>query len=126
MKAKDFVKKYYPKARSEKQITNGGETYYLIRNGIDTMYLTNGKTESKAWNKLKERLINLKMGLGEKTTISTYGRNFKKLKQQFPEANFGFEGKDVYFDIPLKQEDAKIFCEYKNIEIFEIDNESLK
>lgn len=57
MTAKEFVKSKMPNARPEKQKTNGGEAYYLIRDGRTTGYFSYGETESKAWKNAKERII---------------------------------------------------------------------
>ena len=53
LSAEDFVKSILPKAKSERQTTNGGESYYLIREGMQTMYLASGKTKSEAWENAK-------------------------------------------------------------------------
>lgn len=58
MTAKEYVKSVYPKARKERHTTGTNETYYLIRNGNEFMYIADGKTESKAWVKAKEIIIN--------------------------------------------------------------------
>ena len=54
MTAKEIVKEHMPKARAERQKTNRGETYWLIRNGRDYMYFAEGKTESNAWVNAKK------------------------------------------------------------------------
>lgn len=56
MTDKDYVKRYIPKARAEKQKTNKGETYWLIRDGNEIMYFASGKTQSNAWLVAKERI----------------------------------------------------------------------
>jgi len=56
MTAEQFVKKHYPNARCEKQKTNGGESYYLIRDGRNTMYMASGKTKSNAWSNAKKTI----------------------------------------------------------------------
>lgn len=56
MTAKDFVKSKFPKAKAERQKTNGGEVCYLIRDGRNTMYMADGNTESKAWKSAKENI----------------------------------------------------------------------
>lgn len=58
MTSKDFVKSHYHKAKSERHKTNGGEVYYLIRDGRNTMYMAEGSTESKAWMNAKESIEN--------------------------------------------------------------------
>ena len=49
MTAKEFVKERYPKARAERHRTGSnttfGETYWLIRNGRETMYIASGKSK---------------------------------------------------------------------------------
>lgn len=54
MTAKQFVKVHYPKARSEKQVTNDKKVYWLIRPALYEMYIGTGKTENKAWLNTKE------------------------------------------------------------------------
>ena len=53
MTAKEFVKSKYPNARAEKHksgLTKGmQETYWLIRDGRNTMYMAEGSTETNAW-----------------------------------------------------------------------------
>ena len=56
MTAKEFVLKNYPSARAEKQKTNGGEVYWLIRMGRATMYFSEGETQSKAWINAKKKI----------------------------------------------------------------------
>lgn len=53
MKAKDFVKSKFPKAKAERHWTNRREVYFLIRDGRNTMYMAEGSTESKAWANAK-------------------------------------------------------------------------
>lgn len=60
-----------------------------------------------------------------KTTICTYQRNFEKLTRRFPHARFGFEGRDVWFEIPMDEKEAQKYCKNKGIEIFEIDNQAI-
>lgn len=62
MKAKEFVISKMPNARVEKQKTNGGSPYFLIRDGIGKMYFSSGDTESKAWKEAKERIIEQENG----------------------------------------------------------------
>lgn len=57
MTSKEFVISKMPKARSEKQKTNGKEVYYLIREIGNTGYFSHGETESKAWKNAKEKII---------------------------------------------------------------------
>lgn len=61
MTAKDYVKSKMPKAKAERhtsgKIAGLKETYWLIRNGNENMYFAQGKTESNAWVKAKERII---------------------------------------------------------------------
>jgi len=61
MTAKEFVKERYPKARAERQRTGSnttfGETYWLIRDGRETMYMAEGKTESNAWVNAKKKIL---------------------------------------------------------------------
>ena len=61
MTAKEFVLNKYPKAKSEKHIRGRimgmQETYWLIRNQGDTMYLESGKTEINAWVNTKKMII---------------------------------------------------------------------
>lgn len=56
MTAKDFVLSTYPSAKSEKQTTNSGESYWLIRMRGASMYFSDGKTEAKAWKNAKEKI----------------------------------------------------------------------
>lgn len=37
--------------------THFGETYWLIRNGRETMYIASGKSESNAWVNAKKRIL---------------------------------------------------------------------
>lgn len=57
MTAKEQVISLMPTARSEKQTTNGGETYWLIRERGKFMYYAEGKTEAKAWKNARIRLM---------------------------------------------------------------------
>jgi hypothetical protein len=61
MTAKEFVKNKYPNAIAERHVKGRikglQETYWLIRNGRDTGYISNGKTESKAWVNAKNKII---------------------------------------------------------------------
>ena len=61
MTAKEFVKERIPNARAEKQRTGSnttyGETYWLIREGRNTMYIASGKSESNAWVNAKNKLL---------------------------------------------------------------------
>lgn len=55
MTAKEFVKAHLPSASIEKQETNGGEKYYLIRKQrFAPMYMASGKTAGEAWKNAKE------------------------------------------------------------------------
>ncbi len=58
MTAKEFVKQHKPTARSERQKGNGpfGRVYYLIRERGNSMYFSEGETESKAWVAAKKKL----------------------------------------------------------------------
>ena len=61
MTAKEYVKSKVPNARAEKHkagmIKGMQETYYLIRDGRNTMYMASGKTESNAWVNAKKFLL---------------------------------------------------------------------
>jgi len=57
MTAKQFVKNRLPKAKAERQVTNGGEVYWLIREGRNYFYLASGKTESNAWVNAKKHIL---------------------------------------------------------------------
>lgn len=57
MTAKEFVQEQMPTARAERQTTNGGERYYLIRERGKYMYFAEGETESKAWTNAKKKLL---------------------------------------------------------------------
>ena len=57
MTAKEFVQEKYPKARSERQVKNSGEAYYLIRNRGETMYMASGNSESNAWVNTKKWIL---------------------------------------------------------------------
>lgn len=57
MTAKEFVRGEYPKARAEKHSTKGNKKYFLIRVGNNTMYLSEGNTESAAWKNAKEIIL---------------------------------------------------------------------
>jgi hypothetical protein len=57
MTVKEFVKSKMPNAKVEKQKTNGGKAYFLIRDGKSTGYMSSGDTESQAWKQAKERII---------------------------------------------------------------------
>lgn len=57
MTAKEFVQQTYPTAKSEKQTTNAGEKYWLIRMMGATMYFSEGETESKAWKNAKKKIL---------------------------------------------------------------------
>lgn len=61
MTAKEFVKERYPNARAERHLSGRikgmQEVYYLIRDGRNTMYMANGKTESNAWVNAKKNIL---------------------------------------------------------------------
>lgn len=61
MTAKEFVKQHMPNARAERhvqgRIRGMGKPYWLIRNGRETMYFAEGKSESNAWVNAKQRII---------------------------------------------------------------------
>lgn len=57
MTIKEFVKSKMPNVKVEKQKTNGGKSYFIIRDGKSRMYFSSGETESKAWKEAKERII---------------------------------------------------------------------
>lgn len=63
MTAKEFVKERFPNARAEKQvqgmIKGMQETYYLIRDGKNTMYMARGKSESNTWVNAKKNILNM-------------------------------------------------------------------
>jgi hypothetical protein len=56
MTSKDYVKRYYPKAKAERQKQNNGDVYWLIRDGNAYLYIASGKTESNAWVNAKEKI----------------------------------------------------------------------
>jgi hypothetical protein len=57
MTSKDFVLSRYPNMKSERNKTGfKGNGYYLIRDGRNTIYFSEGKTESKAWVSAKEKI----------------------------------------------------------------------
>ena len=58
MTAKEYVKSVHPNARAERHKTNGGKTYWLIRNGNAFCPMGEGATESKAWVNIKTKLVN--------------------------------------------------------------------
>lgn len=60
MTAEQFVKSKLPKATAERQVTNGGNVYYLIRDGRATLYLAEGATKKLAWENAKKHLTNFK------------------------------------------------------------------
>lgn len=57
MTAKETVLSLMPTARSERQVTNGGEKYWLIREIGKTKYYAEGETEAKAWKNAKIKLM---------------------------------------------------------------------
>ena len=60
MTAKEFVKQQLPKARAERHEVKNGGTYWLIRNGRNTMYFAKGKNQSEAWMNAKKKLLEKK------------------------------------------------------------------
>ncbi len=58
MTSKEIVLEKYPKAKCEKQVTNGGKKYYLIRPERHVMYIGSGNTEKLAWDDAKLKLSN--------------------------------------------------------------------
>jgi hypothetical protein len=65
MTAKEYVKTHYPKARAERQVEGRvigmQKTYWLIRDGRQTMYMAVGTSESNAWvnaKKMIEKRVN--------------------------------------------------------------------
>lgn len=76
MKAKDFVKSRFPKAKAERHVSGGrvkgmGKPYYLIRPATHEMWIGNGDTESKAWIDAKERIMDRETDSIEKNNSST-------------------------------------------------------
>ena len=61
MTAKQYVKSKRPKAMSERQKTNGGEVYWLIRELGAYMYIASGNTESNAWVNAKKSIQKLEL-----------------------------------------------------------------
>lgn len=63
MTAKEFVKNKIPNARAERHvrgmIKGMQEVYWLIRDGNNTMYFANGKSQSNAWVNAKKRIIEI-------------------------------------------------------------------
>lgn len=63
MTAKEFVLSRFPNAKSERhtigRVKGMQSTYYLIRDGKNTMYMASGDTESIAWRHAKERIIEM-------------------------------------------------------------------
>ena len=63
MTAEEFVKSKTPNAKAEKHtsgiIGDAQSTYWLIRDGRNTMYFASGKTKSKAWMKAKKRILEI-------------------------------------------------------------------
>lgn len=57
MTSEEFVKEKLPKARAEKHTTGRKTTYWLIRDGRNTMYIASGYSESNAWVNAKQKLI---------------------------------------------------------------------
>jgi hypothetical protein len=59
MTAKEYVKNKLPNARAERHVEGRiiGKPYWLIRDGMNTMYLASGKTESNAWVNAKKILM---------------------------------------------------------------------
>lgn len=57
MTAKEFIKSKMPNAKSEKQKTNGGRTYFLIRDGKSVMPYASGSTERSAWSNAKKLFL---------------------------------------------------------------------
>lgn len=61
MTAKEFVIERVPNAKSERQVRGSvkgfNSTYYLIRDGRNTMYIASGDTESQAWKNAKLVLL---------------------------------------------------------------------
>lgn len=60
MTAKEFVKSKFPKATAEKHVRGMikglKETYWLIRDGRNVMYMASGKSESNAWVNAKANI----------------------------------------------------------------------
>lgn len=56
MKAEEFVKSKMPKAKIERQETIGGSAYYLIRDGLATMWFAEGESKKLAWENAKKRI----------------------------------------------------------------------
>jgi hypothetical protein len=63
MTAKEFVLEKMPRARAERQVRGMikglQEVYWLIREGRNTMYFAQGKSESNAWVNAKKNIIEL-------------------------------------------------------------------
>ena len=48
------IKNRFPKMKSERHRKKNGEVYYLIRNGNNSMYRSEGKSKKEAWKKALE------------------------------------------------------------------------
>ena len=57
MTAKECVIEKMPTARAERHVAGRNEVYWLIREGRNYMYFSEGKTESKAWSNAKKKMI---------------------------------------------------------------------
>jgi hypothetical protein len=61
MTAKEFVKTHYPSAHAERHVEGRvigiQKTYWLIRDGRQTMYMASGKSESNAWVNAKKWIV---------------------------------------------------------------------
>ena len=56
MTSKEFVKEKYPRAKAERHVTNGGRPYWLVRDGREDMYMSEGTSESNAWVNAKTNI----------------------------------------------------------------------
>ncbi|MCP4268759.1 MAG: hypothetical protein GY777_24795 [Candidatus Brocadiaceae bacterium] len=56
MKAKECVLQVLPNAKIERHKRNFGGSYYLVRNGNDYMWFSEGDTASKAWINARKRI----------------------------------------------------------------------
>lgn len=57
MKAKDYVSSFLPKVKEEKHLKNNKKSYWIIRNGRQTMPMSSGETKKEAWDNAREKLL---------------------------------------------------------------------
>ena len=115
MTAKEYVIERLPKAKALRFKTSNGRTYWLIRNGRDSMNIdTEGKTEVNAWVKVKKMLYRKETGYKK-----LYNNSLPEMKEAWKhlcKAREKVGWKDFYFMVLKMQKETADESKYELIE----------